>query len=185
MHQSSYNKFETTISTRQKLVQQFDLFTSCEHYGGPVTLSNFPCPCTNPNRHNQLSQIITYRRELKSFSAYKLENWVKWPSELGRELFGNFSMFTSCEACLSTYLPPVVSVKCLVQSQRFDQRARATLLNSFKQDWSIFCRFWRDCRSFWRRSIAPGATNMSMNFSSFTANKSNPSAIASRSRLHK
>lgn len=71
------------------------------------------------------------------------------------------------------------------RSSNSDQRDRATFLNSFKQEWSIFWRFIRDSRSFCRTSMAPGATNMSMNFSSFTANKSNPRATTRRSRLHK
>lgn len=57
-------------------------------------------------------------------------------------------------------------------------------LNSVRHDWRVFWRFWRDCRSIRMLSIAPGATNMSMNFSSFTANSSVPTARNNLSRLH-
>lgn len=104
---------------------------------------------------------------------FELLSWIlrrkigKWIHTHHPDLFPNYIRFI--------YKP--------INSQH--QSARAMILNSFKHDWRVFWRFWRDCLSFCNTSIAPGATNISMNFSSFTANKSNPSASTSRSRLQR
>ena len=81
-------------------------------------------------------------------------------------------IFWSCKRLLNSNALP-----------KEDYNDLARFLNSWRQAFNIEHLFSRAACSFWRFSIAPGATNISMNTPSSTANSSNPKNIASSSRL--